>query len=162
MSYYISEHLGAPPSEIEPVVIGSHGEAMLPLPRMTKIAGRPLSEFVDDETSSELASRTRRGGAEVVSMLKAGSAFYAPAASIARMVEAILTDEKAVLPASTLLSGQYGQTDIFLGVLARVGAAGIEGIVDVDLSPEELAAFGAAAAEVSEGIAHLRHMGALS
>lgn len=162
MSYYVSQELGAAVAEIEPAVIGSHGEKMLPLPGKTRVAGRLLTEVVDDETAARLVERTRGGGAAVVSLLKTGSAFYAPAASIARMVRAILTDEKAVLPASTLLTGQYGQTDIFLGVPVRLGASGVEGIVDVELTPAETAAFRDAAAEVSEGIAQLREMGALS
>lgn len=162
MSYYVSERLGVVPQEVEPAVMGSHGDRMLPLPSKTKVSGRGLTELVDDETADELVRQTREGGAAVVALLGNGSAFYAPAASIARMVEAILTDEKAVLPASTLLTGQYGQTDIFLGVPATVGAGGIEGIVDVDLSPQEMAAFRDAAAEVSEGIGQLRELGVLS
>jgi malate dehydrogenase len=162
MSYYVSERLGVKPGDVEPVVMGSHGDKMVPLPAKSKVSGRTLTDVIDETTATELAVRTRGGGAEVVALLKNGSAFYAPAASIARMVQAILTDEKAVLPASTLLSGQYGQTDIFLGVPVTLGAGGVEGVVHVDLSREELAAFNEAAAEVSAGIAQLREMGALS
>jgi len=162
MSYYVSERLGVRPSEVEPAVMGSHGDKMVPLPAKSRVSGKALTEMVDEATAAELAAQTRSGGAEVVSLLKNGSAFYAPAASIARMVQAVLADEKAVLPASTLLSGQYGQTDIFLGVPVTLGASGIEGTVHVDLGPEETAAFGEAAAEVAEGIAQLREIGALS
>lgn len=162
MSYYVSERLGVEGSSVESAVVGSHGEKMLPLPSKTKVGGRPLVELVDDEAAAELAERTRTGGAEVVSLLRTGSAFYAPAASIARMAEAILRDEKSVLPASTLLSGQYGQTDIFLGVPVKLGAAGVEGVVEIELSDGERGAFNEAAREVAAGIAQLRESGLLS
>lgn len=161
-SYYISERLAVDPSSVQSLVVGSHGEKMLPLVGETKVDGAGLEEAAGPDGAAELARRTRAGGAEVVSLLKTGSAFYAPAASIARMVMAVLTDEKAVLPTSTLLTGEYGQKDLFLGVPARLGASGVEAIVEVDLSPAELEAFSQAAAEVREGIAELQSIGVLS
>lgn len=161
-NHYISEYLDVEPASVRPMVVGSHGEKMLPLAVHTEVGGKRLSELVTPEVASELVERTRGGGAEVVSLLKTGSAFYAPAASITRMVKAVLSDEKAVLPVCTLLTGQYGLADIFLGVPARLGSAGVEAVIELDLSRDELNALSSAADEVSAGIGQLRGMGALS
>ncbi len=160
--YYISERLGLLPVNVNAMVLGSHGEKMVPLVSETEADGMPLVELAGEETARELAEKTRNGGAEVVSLLKTGSAFYAPAAAILRTVQAILADEKALLPASTLLDGEYGLTDLFLGVPARIGASGVEEIVELELDEGERAALTASAAEVREGIGQLRQMGVLS
>jgi malate dehydrogenase len=135
---------------------------MLPLVSSTQADGMPLVQLTGDDVAAGLVERTRSGGAEVVSLLKTGSAYYAPAASIFRTVKAILTDEKSVLPTSTLLSGEYGLEDVFLGVPARIGRQGVEEIVKMELDDEELAALRESAGEVADGISQLRKMGALS
>ncbi|RJQ54476.1 MAG: malate dehydrogenase [Actinobacteria bacterium] len=161
-SYYVSERLGIEPVNVEALVVGSHGEKMLPLVSSTQADGMPLVQLTGDDVAAGLVERTRSGGAEVVSLLKTGSAYYAPAASIFRTVKAILTDEKSVLPTSTLLSGEYGLEDVFLGVPARIGRQGVEEIVKMELDDEELAALRESAGEVADGISQLRKMGALS
>jgi malate dehydrogenase len=135
---FISEELGVPPSEVDAITLGSHGEAMVALPRHATVAGRPLPELVDEATLDRLFQRTRDGGAEIVALLKAGSAYYAPSAAIVAMVSAIVDDTKEILPVCAWTTGQYGISDIYVGVPARLGAKGVEEIVELDLNEDEL------------------------
>ncbi|MDI6873141.1 malate dehydrogenase [Candidatus Solincola sp.] len=138
LAYFAARELGACPSQVQPTVLGSHGEAMLPLPRFTTVAGVPLDELLPPEKLEELCSRTREGGAEIVSLLKTGSAYYAPSACVARMVEAVLRDEECQVTASVLLEGEYGLSGVFLGVPVVLGSGGWKKVVELPLDGEEL------------------------
>jgi malate dehydrogenase len=136
----ISKELNIPVTEIDPCVIGSHGEGMLPLPRFTMIKGVSLDELSNENKARELAEKTVKRGAEIVSLLGSGSAFFAPSAAISSLVKAIAKDEKRTIGVSTYLKGEYGIKDICLGVPCRLGRKGIEGIVELELNKEELLA----------------------
>lgn len=138
LAYYIAEELKVSPLSVDAITLGSHGEQMVPLPRHATVDGKPLKEIVDGETLERLFARTRDGGAEVIEFLKKGSAYYAPSASVARMVNAILGDTKEVMPVCAWLTGQYGISDVFVGVPVRLGRRGIEEIVELDLDEAEL------------------------
>jgi malate dehydrogenase len=154
--YFIAEKLGIWPGDVMAMVLGGHGDSMVPLSRFTRVNGIPIQEFLDDDTIEELVNRTRTGGGEIVSLLKQGSAFYAPGASAAKMVEAIVKDEKRVVPVSAYLRGEYGYNDIFLGVPVLMGKNGVEKIFELDLTPEEKIALDASALSVQEGVKTLR------
>ena len=145
LRYFISEVTGVSPGKIEAMTLGSHGDAMIALPRHATVDGKPLPELVDEATLETLFQRTRDGGAEIVALLKTGSAYYAPSASVVAMVEAIATDSKAVLPVCAWATGQYGIDDVYVGVPARLGTKGVEEIVELDLNEAELAALRGAA-----------------
>jgi malate dehydrogenase len=136
---FIAEELNVSPSTVEAMTLGSHGESMVPLPRQATVGGKPLAELVDEETLERLYQRTRDAGAEIVGLLKKGSAYYAPSAAIAQMVNAIAGDTKEVLPVCAWTTGQYGIADVYVGVPARLGNGGIEEIVEFDLNQDELA-----------------------
>jgi malate dehydrogenase len=138
LRFFIAEELGASPSDVEAMTLGSHGESMVALPGQATVGGRPLPELVDETTLERLFQRTRDGGAEVVALLKSGSAYYAPSASIVAMVEAIVRDTKEMLPVCAWTTGQYGISDVYVGVPATLGRAGVEEIVELDLSDDEL------------------------
>ncbi len=137
LAYFAARELGLTPGQVQPTVLGSHGDAMLPLPRFTSAAGVPLSELLAPETLRELAERTREGGAEIVSLLKQGSAYHAPSACAARMVRAVLEDEGLQVAASVLLEGEYGLRGVFLGVPVILGEGGWREVVELPLSGEE-------------------------
>jgi malate dehydrogenase len=145
LRFFIAEELGVSPLVVEAMTLGSHGDAMIALPRHATVDGRPLPELVDQPTLDRLFQRTRDGGAEIVALLKKGSAYYAPSASITQMVAAIANDTHAVLPVCAWATGQYGIDDVYIGVPAKLGRGGVEEIVELDLSDEELAALRAAA-----------------
>jgi len=145
LRYFIAEELSAAPSAVDAMTLGSHGESMVPLPRHATVNGKPLTELVDGETLERLFQRTRDGGAEIVALLKKGSAYYAPSASIAQMVNAIAGNTSEVLPTCAWCTGQYGITDVYVGVPARLGRAGVEEIVELDLNDDELTALRSAA-----------------
>lgn len=148
LRYFIAEELGVSPGDVEAMTLGSHGEAMVPLPRQATVGGRPLKELVDDATLERLYQRTRDAGAEIVALLEKGSAYYAPSAAIAQMVNAVAGDAKEVLPVCAWTSGQYGISDVYVGVPARLGRKGVEEIVELDLNEDELRAL----REAAEGI----------
>ena len=148
LRYFISELTGASPSKVEAITLGSHGDAMIALPRHATVDGKPLPELVDEATLDALVQRTRDGGAEIVGYLKTGSAYYAPSASVVAMVEAIATDAKRVLPVCAWTTGQYGIEDVYVGVPARLGAKGVEEIVELDLNEDEIGRL----REAAEGI----------
>jgi malate dehydrogenase len=159
-AYAIAQATGVPQRSIDALVIGAHGDAMVPLPRLSAVEGRPLTEIVSPAEVDELVARTVNGGAEVVALLKTGSAFYAPAASVASMVEAILSDSGSVLPTCARLDGEYGISGVHMSVPARLGARGVSSIVELPLNDEELAALRASAATIAEGIASVEKSGA--
>ncbi|MFQ5876972.1 MAG: malate dehydrogenase [Acidobacteriota bacterium] len=140
MRFFIAEALEVAVENTHAFVLGGHGDSMVPLPRYSTVAGVPITELLPKETIDRIVRRTRDGGIEVVNLLKSGSAYYAPASSIAQMVEAILRDSHMVLPCAVYLQGEYGYSDLFIGVPARLGAAGLEKVVEIRLSAEEKAA----------------------
>jgi malate dehydrogenase len=145
LRWFIAEELGVSPRTVEAITLGSHGEAMVPLPRQATVGGKPLTELVDEPTLERLYQRTRDAGAEIVGLLKKGSAYYAPSAAIAQMVNAIAGDAKEVLPVCAWTTGQYGISDVYVGVPARLGRGGVEDIVELDLNQDELASLRQAA-----------------
>jgi malate dehydrogenase len=145
LRWFIAEELGVSPGSVEAMTLGSHGEAMVPMPRHATVGGKPLTELVDEATLERLYQRTRDAGAEIVALLKKGSAYYAPSAAIAQMVNAIAGDAKEVLPVCAWTAGQYGISDVYVGVPARLGRGGVEDIVELDLNEAELAALRRAA-----------------
>lgn len=139
LRYFIAEELNVSPRLVEAMTLGSHGDSMIALPRHATVDGRPLPELVDEQTLQRLFQRTRDGGAEIVALLKAGSAYYAPSASVTAMVEAIVTDSNEVLPVCAWTTGQYGISDVYVGVPAKLGRGGVMEIVELDLNEDELA-----------------------
>jgi malate dehydrogenase len=137
--HFLAEELGTSPSRVEAMTLGSHGDTMVPVPSMVKVDGRPLAELADQETVERLVQRTRDGGAEVVALLKSGSAYYAPSSAATAMVEAVLADTKGVMPVCAWVTGEYGIDGVYLGVPARLGRRGIEEVVELPLTDEELA-----------------------
>ena len=137
------------------MVLGGHGDSMVPLPRFTTVSGVPIGELLPPDRIAAIAQRTRDGGAEIVKLLKTGSAYYAPAMSAVEMVEAILTDQKRLVPCSVLLQGEYGMRDIFLGVPIVLGGKGVEKIVELKLTAEESAALQKSGKDVESSIAEL-------
>ncbi|MCG8635106.1 MAG: malate dehydrogenase [Desulfobacterales bacterium] len=154
--YFIAEKLGVWPGDVMAMVLGGHGDSMVPLARYTRVGGIPVDQLIEPDDLEALIARTRTGGGEIVALLKQGSAFYAPGASVAKMVEAVVKDEKRVAPVSAYLRGEYGYQDIFLGVPVLLGKNGIEKIIELDLSPDEKAALDESAAAVKEGVDTLR------
>src|SRR5918992_842523 len=150
LRYFIAEELGVSPSGVEAMTLGSHGESMVPLPRHATVNGKPLTELVDDETLERLYQRTRDAGAEIVGLLKKGSAYYGPSASVAQMVNAIAGESKEVLPVCAWTTGEYGISDVYVGVPARLGRGGVEQIVEMDLNDDELAQLRDAAEGIRE------------
>jgi malate dehydrogenase len=155
-AYAIAEETGAPIDTIDALAVGAHGDAMVPLPRHSTVGGTPLTELLAPERVDALVKRTVFGGAEVVALLKTGSAFYAPAASVSAMVEAVLGDTGAVLPSCVYLDGEYGISDVYMSVPASLGRNGVRGVARLDLDDAELEAIRASAATVAEAIAALR------
>lgn len=145
LRYFIAAELGVSPLVVEAMTLGSHGESMVPLPRHATVDGKPLAELVDEETLERLYARTRDAGAEIVALLKKGSAYYAPSAAIAQMVEAVASGTERLLPVCAWCTGQYGIDGVYVGVPVRLGRGGVEEIVELDLSPDELDALRSAA-----------------
>lgn len=133
---FIAAELNVSPRDVQGLVLGSHGDSMVPLPEYTTVSGIPITMLMDKEKINKLIDRTKNCGAEVVSYLKTGSAYYSPAASITEMVEAIVKDSKRVLPAAAYLEGEYGYRDIFLGVPVKLGKNGVEEIMEIKLGNE--------------------------
>jgi malate dehydrogenase len=150
---FIAMELGCSPVDVSAMVLGGHGDSMVPLPRHATVAGVPVTELIEPARLAEIIQRTRDGGAEIVSLLKTASAFYAPAAGVKDMVAAIMRDEHRVLPASVLLQGEYGLHDVFVGVPVRLGASGVEEIIEVPLNEEEMAALRRSAEHVRQTVA---------
>jgi malate dehydrogenase len=147
---FIAEELGVSVEDTHAFVLGGHGDTMVPLSRYSTVAGVPITELLPADRVKALEDRTANGGAEVVALLKTGSAFYAPAASSFEMVDAILRDRKRVLPCAVYLQGEFGTHDLFVGVPAVLGRNGLERVFEIQLSAEEQAAFDKSAAAVKE------------
>lgn len=147
---FIAHALNVSVKEVTAFVLGGHGDAMVPLPRFSTVAGIPLPELLPAERIEELSKRTANGGAEIVNLLKSGSAFYAPSASVLAMVDAIVLDEHRILPCSVYLDGEYGHQGVFLGVPAKLSAGGVEQIVQIDLGQDERQALDKSAESVRE------------
>jgi malate dehydrogenase len=141
--------------DVQAMVLGGHGDSMVPLPRYTTVSGIPITELMPADAIERLSTRTRNGGAEIVSLLKSGSAFYAPAASTVEMVKAVLHDEKRLLPCSVLLDGEYGLHDLFIGVPCVLGAQGVERVLELRLGESEKKALTTSAQAVAKDIAEL-------
>jgi malate dehydrogenase len=153
--YFIAEKVGCEPHEVDATTLGSHGEIMVPISRTATAKGRPIAELLDAETIRQIEERTRDGGAEIVQLLKKGSAFFAPSSGTVAMVEAILTDAKSTMPVCAWLTGQYGLRDMFLGVPAKLGRGGVLEVEEWDLTQQELDALHDAARIVQERVESL-------
>ncbi|HMB44781.1 MAG TPA: malate dehydrogenase [Candidatus Methanoperedens sp.] len=154
-STFIALELGCSVRDINAMVLGGHGDTMVPLPRFTTVSGVPITELMSESTIKRLVERTINGGAEIVNMLKTGSAFYAPSAAVTNMVEAVIKDTKRILPACAYLNGEYGKKDIYLGVPVKLGRKGISQIIELELTREEKKALDISSDAVRSGIASL-------
>ncbi len=152
LSFAVCEKLGCDPVDVTAWAVGAHGEGMVCWPRFTMVAGQPITELLSAEEVDEVVHRCVKGGAEVVAFLKTGSAYYAPGASIAKMVQAILTDSHEVLSVCAHLTGQYGIDDVYMNVPVRLGRGGVEEVVEFDLNDAELAALRESADSVKAGL----------
>ena len=155
MRAFIAMELGVSGADVDAMVLGGHGDSMVPLPRFTTVGGIAITELLPADRIAAISERTRGGGAEIVKLLKTGSAYYAPAMSAVEMVEAILTDQKRLVPCSVLLEGEYGLRDLFIGVPIILGARGVEKIITLKLSSDELAALQKSGKDVADMIAEL-------
>ena len=153
---FISRELGVSITDVQAMVLGGHGDTMVPLPRYTTVSGVPITDLLPAETIARLSQRTRDGGAEIVALLKTGSAYYAPGGAAAMMAECVVLGSRRMLPVSAVLDGQYGEKDLCLGVPVILGAGGIEKIIELPLFADEKAALKKSAGSVHEGIAVLK------
>jgi malate dehydrogenase len=147
---FIAEELNVSVENVTGVVMGGHGDTMVPIVRLSSVSGIPLTELMDQATIDRIVDRTRNGGAEIVKYLKTGSAYYAPSASAVEMAEAILKDKKKVLPCSAYLEGEYGIDGLYVGVPVKLGADGVEKIYEVKLTDDEMAMLKKSAGAVQE------------
>ncbi len=145
--------------DVQAFVFGGHGDTMVPMPRYVSVGGIPLQQMLSKEKIDQIVDRTRKGGAEIVELLKTGSAYYAPAASAVQMVESIVRDKKRILPCAVLLKGEYGVNDLFVGVLAKLGAKGIEAIPTLELNAEEKGMFEKSAGAVKGLVDDMKRLG---
>ena len=149
MRWFIAEALNVSVENTHAFVLGGHGDTMVPLPRFSTVAGIPIPELLPKEKIDAIVQRTRDGGAEIVNLLKT-SAWYAPASAVVEMVDAVLKDKKKILPCAAYLQGEYGMKDIYLGVPVKLGAKGLEKVIEIKLTPDENTAFKKSAAAVKE------------
>ena len=156
MRWFIAEALDVSMESVHAMVLGGHGDTMVPMPRFSTVNGIAITELLPKEKIEAINQRTRDGGAEIVKLLKTGSAYYAPSASAAEMVEAILKDKKKILPCAALLEGEYGVEGVFVGVPCKLGARGIESIIQLNLTVEERAALLKSAGAVKELVGALK------
>ncbi len=161
MRSFVAMELGVSMKNVDTMVLGSHGDDMVPLPHYTTVSGIPITKLLPKDRIDAIVDRTRKGGGEIVALLKTGSAYYAPAASSARMVQSILRDEKQILPCAALLNGEYGLDDIFMGVPCKLGKDGVEEILELDISDDDRQSLHNSAKEVRSGIADLQSKGIL-
>jgi malate dehydrogenase len=158
MRAFVAMETGVSVENIHCYVLGGHGDEMVPLTRHSNVAGVPLRDYLPADRLAAVVERTRKGGAEVINLLKTGSAYYAPAAAVAQMVEAILKDKQLIVPAAACMQGEYGLQDIFFGVPVVLGRSGVEKIIQYSLDDEEQAALQKSAAAVSESIQALKKL----
>src|SRR5512133_46070 len=154
--YFVAEAAGCSPQDVTAVVLGGHGDDMVPVVRYCSVSGVPLTKVLEKGKIDAIVERTRKGGGEIVALLGTGSAFYAPAASAVTMAESFLRDQKRTLPCSALLDGQYGQKGIFVGVPTVIGAGGVEKIVELELSDDEKAMFSKSVESVKKSVAETK------
>jgi malate dehydrogenase len=147
---FIAQELNVSVRDVAAYVLGGHGDTMVPLVRFTTVAGVPVSKLIPAERLAQIVQRTRDGGAEIVNLLGSGSAFYAPSAAVAQMIDSIVLDKKMILPCAVYLQGEYGINDLFVGVPAKLGAKGVEEIIQIELTDEERAALQKSADAVKE------------
>lgn len=147
---FLAMELRVSVNDVSAYILGGHGDTMVPLTRLTTVGGIPIAQLLPPERIAAIVQRTRDGGGEIVSLLKAGSAFYAPSAAIAQMVDAIVYDKKQILPCSVHLEGEYGIQGLFVGVPVKLGASGVEEIIKIELTPEEQAALHRSAEAIRE------------
>lgn len=155
---FIAMELGCSARDINAMVLGGHGDTMVPLPRFTTVSGVPITELMPEDTIRRLVERTINGGAEIVNLLKTGSAFYAPSAAVTNMVEAVIKDTKRILPVCAYLNGEYGKKDIYLGVPVKLGRRGVEEIIELKLTEDEKKALDRSAEAVASGIASFKEL----
>jgi malate dehydrogenase len=161
MRAFVAMELNVSMKNVDTMVLGSHGDDMVPLPQYTTVSGIPITKLLPKERIDAIVERTRKGGGEIVALLKTGSAYYAPAASATRMVQSIVRDEKQILPCAAYLDGQYGLQDIYMGVPCILGAEGVERILELELTQDEKASLHKSAEEVRTGIRALQERGVL-
>src|SRR5215468_5470802 len=147
-TYFVAEQLGVPVGSVKTLTLGSHGDTMVPVPSHCTVDGKPLTDLMPAEKIEELVVRTRNGGAEIVALLKTGSAYYAPSAAAARMAKAVAEDSGEVIPVCAWVDGEFGISGVYLGVLAEIGATGVRKVVETKLTDAELASLTAAAEAV--------------
>ncbi|MDQ7780574.1 MAG: malate dehydrogenase [Planctomycetota bacterium] len=155
-AHFIAEKLDCSIKDVRTMVLGGHGDTMVPLPRYTTVSSIPVSELIPAAELDKLIKRTRDGGAEIVSLLKTGSAYYAPSAAAVAMAESILLDQKRILPCCVMLEGEYGIKGVCVGVPVKLGARGVEQIIELKLNSDELAPLKASAEKVREGTNYLK------
>jgi malate dehydrogenase len=153
--YFVAEEVGCSLSDVHAMVMGGHGDQMVPLPRFTTVAGIPVPQLLEPQIIERLVERTRKGGAEIVAHLKTGSAYFAPAASVAEMAEAIVTDRKALAPCAAFLRGEYGIENLFIGVPVLLGKNGVERIIELELEESEMILLQKSAEAVGKGVQEL-------
>jgi len=158
MRSFIAEALDVSIADVSAFVLGGHGDTMVPLPRYSTVAGIPITELMDAAQVNAISERTAQGGAEIVKLLKTGSAFYAPGAAVVEMAEAILKDQNRILPCAVQLEGEYGVDGYFMGVPCKLGGGGMEGVIELDLSEEEQAALNLSLAAVKQLVAEVDAM----
>ncbi|MDP3105793.1 MAG: malate dehydrogenase [Candidatus Methanoperedens sp.] len=156
---FIAMELNCSVRDIRAMVLGGHGDTMVPLPRFTTVTGVPITELMSKDVIQRLVERSINGGAEIVNLLKTGSAFYAPSAAVANMVEAVLKDTKRVMPVCAYLDGEYGKKDVYLGVPVKLGRRGVEEIIELELADDEKMALERSAEAVKGGIDSMNAMG---
>ena len=156
---FLARELGVSVEAVSAFVLGGHGDTMVPIVGSTTVGGVPVSRLLSKKRLDEILQRTRDGGAEIIGLLKSGSAYYAPSASIAQMVEAVLLDTKQILPCTAYLEGEYGLNGIYVGVPVKLGAGGIEDVIEFELTAEEAAALKQSAAAVEELVEVMRSSG---
>lgn len=152
---FVAMELGISVKDIQTIVMGGHGDSMVPLPRYTTVAGIPIAQLMDEAAIESVVQRTRKAGGEIVGLLKTGSAYYSPGASLAEMVEAVVKNKKRLLPCAAILDGEYGLTDVCAGVPALLGQGGMEKIIEISLEPSEIDALKKSAEAVKEDIERL-------
>jgi malate dehydrogenase len=145
---FISMELGVSPEDVETIILGGHGDQMVPMPRFSTVKGIPITELLDDDKIEKIMNRAKNGGAEIVSLLKTGSAYYAPAAASCQMVKSIILDERRTLPCSAYLNGEFGIFDLFVGVPVVLGNGGVQKVIELDLTDEERIQFNKSASSV--------------
>lgn len=156
MKSFIAMELKVPPKKIKAIVLGGHGDDMVPLTRLVKVTGKPLRKILLQEKIDAIVKRTREGGAEIVNLLKTGSAYFAPASSIVEMVDSIVNDRKKILPCAAYLNGQYGVNGLFIGVPVKLGRNGVEEVVEIKLKKEEKEMFKKTVEHVKELVGKIK------